>query len=67
VDIDKFIEQINDCFGEPFLEKDLVKAKRDSQGGGLCLRIGDRDIQFDDNLHFVGRGTYICKNLKVHG
>ena len=56
-DLDEFIEEINSCFGPPFLEKGLVEARRNRKGKGLCLRIGDRDIQFDDNLKFVGQGS----------
>lgn len=57
MNIDEFIEQINDCFGPPFLKEGKVEAKRDCKGEGFCLKIGNRDIQFDDNLDFVGRGT----------
>ena len=51
IDFEDFVEQINDCFKH----KD-VKV-RVSTGGGFSLRIEERDIQFDENLKFVGRGT----------
>ena len=51
IDFHAFVEQINDCFQY----KD-VKA-RVSKSGGFTLRIEERDIQFDERLNFVGRGT----------
>ena len=59
MNIDQFIEEINDCFGPPFIEAGIVEAKRDSRGEGLCLRIGNRDIQFDESFKVVGRGTSV--------
>ena len=59
MNLDKFIEELKSCFGPPFIEEGIVKVRRDASGTGLCIRIGNRDIQFDDDLKMVGRGTSI--------
>lgn len=57
MELDLVIEQINSCFGPPFMKKGRVEARRDAEGKGLCLRIDHRDIQFDDDLKWIGRGS----------
>ena len=61
MNIDKFIDDFNDCFGPPFIDEGIVKARRDVKGEGLCLQIGNRDIQFDENMKMVGRGTALTE------
>ncbi len=56
MNLEDFIEQLNDCFGPPFIDEGIVVA-RAASGGGVAIKIGNRDIQFDENLKFVGRGT----------
>ncbi len=57
MNFDRFIDDFNDCFGPPFIDEGIVKARRDVTGKGLCIQIGNRDIQFDENMKMVGRGT----------
>jgi len=57
MDLGKFIEDLNDCFGPPFVDGGIVKARPDINGKGFSLQIGNRDIQFDEELNFIGRGT----------
>ena len=61
MNFDRFIDDFNDCFGAPFIDEGIVKARRDARGEGVCIQIGNRDIQFDENMHMVGRGTAITE------
>ena len=65
---DRFIDEFNDCFGPPFIDEGIVKARRGADGAGLCIQIGNRDIQFDGNMKVIGRGTAVTEpNVVVSG
>lgn len=61
MNFDRFIDEFNDCFGPPFIEEGIVKAHADVSGTGLCIQIGNRDIQFDPKMKVIGRGTSLTK------
>lgn len=44
-------EYINKCFANKDVEARVI------DDGGFILRIEERDIQFDENLKFVGQGS----------
>ena len=61
MNVNKFIDDFNDCFGPPFIEDGIVLARRDVSGKGFCIQIGNRDIRFDEDMKMVGCGTALCK------
>lgn len=51
MNFEKMCEQINACFENKDVNAHVCK------GGGFALRIEERDIQFSEDLQFVGQGT----------
>jgi len=58
MDLNKFVREINECYGVPFLPNGFVKAKV-TESGTLWLDIGDRNGEFDRNGEMVGAGTNV--------
>ena len=50
-------KEINELFGSPFLPDGFVKARSDARG--FHLRIGDRDVAFDENGKVWAVGTNV--------
>ena len=60
----KLAQEINECFGEPFLPEGFVKAKVFK--GILFLSIGDRDGEFDNDGIRVGSGSNVGEAIRWH-
>ncbi len=58
---DNFVEQLNQCF------KDKDVNAHVCEGGGFALRIEERDIQFDENLAWIGQGTNLLYDKPEEG
>ncbi len=58
--IEEFVEQFNSCFGPDFLPEGFARA-RVTTDGGMCIYIGNRDLQVREDLSFVGRGTDVTR------
>lgn len=54
--IKNFVDEFNSCFGSEWLPEGLARASV-AVTGGIRIFIGNRDIQFDEEMHKVGRGT----------
>ncbi len=54
--IANFVSEFNSCFGDDWLPEGLAHASV-AVTGGIRIFIGNRDIQFDNDMHIVGRGT----------
>ena len=59
--LERLKEIIDQNFGTPFLEKDLVTANLDNEDGEktLSITIGRRDIQINEAGKVVGSGTML--------
>jgi len=58
MDLKQFAQEINDCYGEPFLPVGFVKA-RVTKAGTLWLDIGDRNGEFDKQGERIGSGINV--------
>lgn len=63
-DIAKFVKAINQEFGEPFCKKGLVRCRIYDDHPGFNLKIGARDVSFDENLNVTGAGTRLDRENK---
>ena len=60
--IENFVSEFNSCFGVPFLPEGFARASV-AVTGGIRIFVGNRDIQFDSEMHIVGRGTDLTADL----
>jgi len=63
MDLQKLAEEINECYGPPFLPGGFVKARVTSRGT-LWFDIGDRNGEFDAEGHCVASGTNLGPAVK---
>lgn len=63
MDLQKLADEINECYGEPFLPKGFVKA-RVTEYGTLWFDIGDRNGEFDAAGKRVGSGSNVGCGVK---
>lgn len=54
------VKLLNKQFGPPFLSKDFVRAKRQTDGS-VKLYIDRRDVHFDHKGKIVGASTFLLK------
>jgi hypothetical protein len=59
--IENFVSEFNSCFGDDWLPEHLARASV-AVSGGIRIFIGNRDIQFDEQMHIIGRGTDLTVN-----
>ena len=57
VNTNHFVDKLNRVFGSPFLPTGFFKAESD--GKGLKLWIGDRDLHIDGKGEFKGSGSNV--------
>lgn len=60
--IQRFVAELNNSFGHPFLPKGFFRASR--RGNGFKLIIGDRDVEFDANGKLRSSGTRVSEGRK---
>ena len=65
MDLKNLVEEINECYGEPFLPKNFVKA-RVTDYGTLWLDIGDRNGEFDKKGNRVGSSLAVGEGVEWH-
>ena len=63
MNLQKLAEEINECYGPPFLPKGFVRA-RVTDYGTLWFDIGDRNGKFDEEGKRTGSGTAMGEGKK---
>lgn len=63
MDLKKLAEEINECYGEPFLPAGFVRA-RVTDRGTLWLNIGDRDGEFNEDGIREGSGSRVGEAIE---
>jgi len=53
----EFCDALNTNFGPPFGGEGFVRATPSENGRGFNLKIGMRDVDFNQNLQVTGAGT----------